>query len=211
MIAIGVVVAFLPCQMTLDNRPHLSHIDCIGIILEMPKQLVHIIEVHVVMVHLIIALRITTDITIRIHLGAPFLLGTRHIHLRVLRRMRNRRFYIGHLTLGIGIEMAQLTLIPPQHITHIGSTPTGQRHTPAYTAMQPGLSVPIAIGSKGQGTSQCINIRIWCIELDSALQRTVMHHSLHEQLSSLLVADWCYLVDRVNHEISLAPSVPLAP
>ena len=135
----------------------------------MPEQLIHIVEVHVVMVHLIITLRITTDIAIRIHLGAPFLLSTRHIHLGILRGMRNSGFYIGHLTLGIGIEMAQLTLIPSQYITHIGSTPTGQRHAPAYTAMQPGLSVPIAIGSKGQGTSQCINIRVWCIELDSAL------------------------------------------
>ena len=160
MIAIGVIVALFPCQMTLDDRPHLSHIGCIGIILEMPKQLVHIIEVHVIMVHLIIALRITTDITIRIHLCAPFFLGTRHIHLRVLRRMRNRRFYIGHLTLGIGIEMAQLTLIPPQYIPHIGSTPSGQRHTPSYTAMQPCLSVPVAICSKTKSASQCINIRI---------------------------------------------------
>ena len=79
MIAIGIVVAFLPCQMRLEYRPHLSHISGIGIVLEVPQQLVDIVQVHIVMVHLIITFRVSADVAIAVHLRAPTLLGTRHV------------------------------------------------------------------------------------------------------------------------------------
>ena len=79
MVAIGIVVAFFPCQMRLEYRPHLTHISGIGIVLEVPQQLVDVVQVHIVMVHLIITLWISTDVTIAVHLRAPTLLGTRHV------------------------------------------------------------------------------------------------------------------------------------
>ena len=105
MVTIRIIVPLLPCQMRLDDRPHLAHISRIGIILEMPKQFIDIIQIHIVVMHLIVTLRITANIPIGIHLRTPFLLGTCQIHLGVLRRMGNYRFYVRHLTLGIGIEM----------------------------------------------------------------------------------------------------------
>ena len=84
MITVRIIVSFLPNQMQFDDRPHLAHIGRISIILEMPEQLIDIIQVHVIMMHLVIPFRITTDIAIRIHLRTPFLFRTGQIHLRIL-------------------------------------------------------------------------------------------------------------------------------
>ena len=134
----------------------------------MPEQLVDVVQVHVVMVHLVVALGITTDIAIGVHLCAPAFLGSCQIHLRILRGMMDGRFNTRHLTFGIGIEMTALTVVPPQHIAHIGSTPASQRHAPTDAAMKPRRSVPVAISSKNQRTTQCIDIRIGGTELDTA-------------------------------------------
>ena len=112
MVAVGVVVAFLPCKMCLDDRPHLPHIGRVGIIAEMPEKLVHIVEVHVIMVHLIVALGIAADVTIAVHLCTPLLLSPSEIHLRVVVGMRQHRLHIRHLTLGIGIEMSARPILP---------------------------------------------------------------------------------------------------
>ena len=84
MVTIRVVVTFLPCQMRLDDRPHLLHVSRIGIILEVPEQLVDIVQVHVVVVHLVIALGIAADIAVRVHLRPPLLLRPSKIHRRIL-------------------------------------------------------------------------------------------------------------------------------
>ena len=117
MVAIRIIVPFLPCQMQLDDRPHLSHIDRIGIILEMPEQLINIIQVHIIVMHLVVTFRITADISIGIHLCTPFFLGTRQIHHGILRRMGYHWFNIRHLTLGVGIEMRNSPFMPAQYIT----------------------------------------------------------------------------------------------
>ena len=36
VVAVGVVVALLPCQVALDDGPHLAHIVLVGIVLEVP-------------------------------------------------------------------------------------------------------------------------------------------------------------------------------
>ena len=71
MVAVRVEVAFLPSQVTLQHRPHLLEICLIGIVLEVPQQLVDVVEVHIIMVHLVVTVRIAADIAIRVHLRMP--------------------------------------------------------------------------------------------------------------------------------------------
>ena len=102
--------------MRLEYRPHLPHIDGVGIILEVPQQFVDVVQVHVVMVHLVVALWITTNIAIGIHLRAPSLLSSGQILCRILRGMGNHRLDARHLTLGVGIEMTDSPVVPSEHI-----------------------------------------------------------------------------------------------
>ena len=64
MVAVWIIVPFLPRQMRLDNGPHFTHIGRIGIVLEVPEQLIHIVQVHIVVMHLVIAFRIPADIPV---------------------------------------------------------------------------------------------------------------------------------------------------
>ena len=64
MVAVGVVVAFLPRQMASDDWPHTMHIGRIGIVLKVPEQFIDVVEVHVVVVHLVVALWVTADIAV---------------------------------------------------------------------------------------------------------------------------------------------------
>ena len=80
VVAVGVEVALFPCQMTFQDWPHLLHVLCVGIVLEMPKQLVDVVEVHVVVVHLVVSVGISADISRGVHLRSPFLLCTCHVH-----------------------------------------------------------------------------------------------------------------------------------
>ena len=200
MVAIRVIVTFLPSQMTLDDGPHLAHIGCVSIILEMPKQFIDIIQVHIVVMHLVVSLRIATDITIRIHLRAPFFLGSGKIERRVLRGMRNRGFHIRYLTLGIGIEMTHGPVIPSQHISQIACAPTCQRHPPSHTTMQPRLPVPVAIGGQRQSTAKGINIRVGGLEMDSGSQVLVVFQRLLEVLLPFLGTHFHHLV---NHHFQI--------
>ena len=69
----GVEIAFLPCQVAFDDRPHLPHIQGVGMVGEMPKQLIDIVEVHIVVAHLVGLAGEFADIAIAIHLCSPFL------------------------------------------------------------------------------------------------------------------------------------------
>ena len=153
MVTIRVEIALFPSQMAFQYGPHFLEIHLVGIILKMPQQLVNVVEVHIVVMHLVVTVRIATDIAVRIHLRMPAFLRTCHLLLGILCRMRNVSRHILHLTLGVCIEMGLGTVIPTQHITQIACTPTSQRHTPANTAMQPRFSVPIAISRHHQGTT----------------------------------------------------------
>ena len=186
VVAIGVVVTFLPHQVALQQGPHLAHIVLVSIILEVPQQLVDIVQVHVVVVHLVVAIGITADIAIGIHLRVPFLLSARHLLGRVLRGMRQRGLDVRHLTIGIGIEVTDGSVLPSQHVAQITCAPTRQRHAPSDTTMQPGQSVPVAISSQHEGTTQRVDIRIWGIELDATAQLRKVVLRLDEQLRSLL-------------------------
>ena len=145
MVSIGIVVSLLPSQMTGQHRPHLSHIRGICIILEMPQQLIDIVEVHVIVVHLVVTVRVTTDIAIAIHLRSPLLLCSCQLLLGILGRMWKDWGDVTHLTIGIGIEMLHSPLVPSQHITKVTCAPACQRHAPPDTAMQPRLSVPVSV------------------------------------------------------------------
>ena len=84
MVTVGIPVTFLPFQMEFDVWPHLTEIGGIGIITEMPEQLVEEVEVHVVMVHHVVATWQTTEVAVRIHARAPFLLSPRQKILGIL-------------------------------------------------------------------------------------------------------------------------------
>ena len=105
-IVIGVEVALLPCEVQLDDGPHLTQIILIGIILQMQQQLVDVVQVHVVVVHDVFAVGIATDVAVRIHLRTPRLCLAGQQFLGVWRRIRDDRLHIGYLTVGIGIEVA---------------------------------------------------------------------------------------------------------
>ena len=145
MVAIGVEIAFLPFQMQFQQREHLAHVCGIGIIAEMPKQFIHIVEIHVIVVHLVVAVGITTDIPIGIHLRAPFLFRTGKIIGFVLRRMRIDGRYIRYLTLGIGIEVGNGTVVPSQRICYVCGSPSCQWHSPTDTTVQPRFAIPQTI------------------------------------------------------------------
>ena len=135
MVAVGIEVPLLPRQMRHDDGPHLLHIEGVGIVLEVPEQLVDIVQVHIVVVHLVVAFRIATDIAVGVHLRTPFLLGTGEVHLGILRRVGDGRLDFRHLTLGVGIEMTDGTVGPAEDITEITRTPACQGHTPTDAAV----------------------------------------------------------------------------
>ena len=126
------------------------------------------------MVHLVITIGVATDVAIGIHGRAPALGGTRQVEHGVLRGMRDNGRHINNLTLSIGIEMAHRPILPTQHIAQIAGTPTCQRHAPADTAVEPRLTVPVAIGCQGQSATQGVEIRIGGVELDATGQLTIM-------------------------------------
>ena len=64
MVAVRVEVALLPLQMSLDDGPHLAHVDRVGIVHEVAQQFVHVVQIHVVVVHLVVLLRIATDVAV---------------------------------------------------------------------------------------------------------------------------------------------------
>ena len=174
MVIVRVEIEFFPCQMTLDDRPHLPHICSVSIILEMPHQFIDVIEIHIVMVHLVITVGITADITSGIHLCAPFLQRTGAVAFRILLCSRHRDRHIRHLRFGISIEMLHRTVIPSQHISEITSTPSCQRHSPSYRSMKPCLSVPDAIRRKDEGRTESVEIRIGSDKLHSGRELTVI-------------------------------------
>ena len=186
VVAIRVVVTLLPRQVALQQGPHLAHIVLVGIILEVPQQLIDIVQVHVVVVHLVVAIGITTDVAIGIHLRVPFLLSARHLLGSILRGMWDIGLDVRHLTIGIGIEVTDGSVLPSQHVAQITCAPTRQGHAPSDTAMQPGQSVPVAISSQHEGTTQRVDIRIGGIELDATAQLRKVVLRLDEQLRSLL-------------------------
>ena len=147
----------------------------------MPQQFVYVVEVHVVMVHLVVATGITADITVGIHLCAPFLFCSCKVHSGILRRMGYNGFYSGHLTLGIGIEMGTRAVAPSQHVANISGTPTRQRHAPTDAAVQPSLSVPITVGGKDEGSCQRVQIGVWGLPTDAGCQLTVVGNSIIKQ------------------------------
>ena len=96
---------YMPGLVQRIIRPHLAEIGLVGIILEVPQQLVDVVEVHVVMVHLVVTVGIAADIAVRVHLRMPLLFRARHLLFGVLSRMRNIGRDIRDLTISIGIKM----------------------------------------------------------------------------------------------------------
>ena len=90
----------------------------------MPQEFVYVAEVHVVVVHLVVALRIAADVAVAVHLGAPFLLGPRHVLFRILGGMRIYGGDTVYLRLGVGVEMRAGAVVPAQEVAAVGSAPT---------------------------------------------------------------------------------------
>ena len=72
-VTIGVEVTLFPSQVALNDRPNLTHILPIARPIEVPQEFIHVVEVHVVMVHLIVTVRIAADVSVAIHLRTPLL------------------------------------------------------------------------------------------------------------------------------------------
>ena len=181
-VVIRVIVAFLPVEMALQHGPHPAHIDRIGIILEVPQQFVDIVQVHVIVVHDVTTVGIAADIAIGVHLRAPGLGGTSQSLFRILRRMRNHRLHIRHLTVGIGREMRDGTVGHTEHIAEEACPPPIECHAPDDSAMQPHLSIPCTVGSSHQRSTKCVNIGVGGVEDNLTGQPVMVFHGLIEEL-----------------------------
>ncbi len=195
VVAVGVVVALLPGQVRRDDGPHPSHIGRIGIVLEVPQQLVDVVQVHVVVVHLVVALGVAADIAVGVHLRAPLLFSARQVHLRILRGMWNGGRHLRHLALGVGIEVADGSVLPAQHIAQIACAPACQRHAPADAAVEPRLSVPVAVGSQHEGSAEGVDIGVGGIKLDAGSQIAIVGKDAVRLVPGLFLGHRLHLVE----------------
>ena len=76
----------------------------------MKQQFVDVVEVHVIVVHDILAVGIADDVAIRVHLSAPRLGLTGQQLLWVRSRVGDDRLNVGYLTVSVGIEMTHGTI-----------------------------------------------------------------------------------------------------
>ena len=72
----------------------------------------------------------------------------------------------GHLTVGVGIEVAASPFVPSQHVGQIAGAPSGQRHSPSHGSVQPRLTVPGAVGSRHYGRPQRVEKGIGRVHRD---------------------------------------------
>ena len=122
--------------------------------------------------------------------------------------MRNDGLNVSHLTLGVGVKVRSLALMPTEDVAHIGSTPSGQWHTPTDATVQPSLPVPVAVGCKGQCAAQSVDIGVGRMELDTVGQLSVVRDSFQKELASLFITIMDYLVDAVDGEVGFTPTLP---
>ena len=122
--------------------------------------------------------------------------------------MRNGGLHIDHQTLGIGIEMRALTVVPAQYVAHVGSPPAGQGHAPANTAVEPRLTVPVTISRKDQGTCQSIDIGVRGTEADTSGQLLIVHDGLLKETAGLVVTIVGHLVDGVDNKPRFPSTLP---
>ena len=84
------------------------------------------------MVHLIIAVRITADVSVTVLGCTPFLDGTCQMQGGILCRMGEGVGHFGDLTCRVCVEMGPGTVMPSQNIAGIGGSPATEGHSPAY-------------------------------------------------------------------------------
>ena len=184
-VIIGIEAALFPCQVTCEHRPHLSHEGGVGVILEMPQQFVDEVEVHVVVVHDIRAVRIAADITVGIHLRAPLFHCPRQAFLGVGRRAGDGRLHVCHLTGGIGGEMAFCAFRHSEDIAEISCSPAIELHTPYHSAVQPRLTIPRPVACCHQGAAESIYVRVGGVEDNAVCKPLVMLPCLVKQALAL--------------------------
>ena len=155
-VIIGIIVELLPGKMTSKYRPYTTGIFQITGPVKMPQEFIYITKIHIIMMHLIVTTRITTNISVTVLRCTPLLYGTSQSKGRILCRMWYRIGYLSHLAGSIGIEMRTGTIVPPQSIACISCTPAAKGHTPTNGTMQPDFTIPNTIGSYGKGTTQGI-------------------------------------------------------
>ena len=148
VVAIGVEVSFLPFKMTFQYRPKFPEFSLVGIVGEMPKKSVNIVEIHVIVVHHIGAVGITANITVAVHLRSPTFLGSCHILCTVLTGMGQCGWDILNLTTGVCLEMTVGAVGKSYGISNIAAPPTGQGCTPTDASMLPSLTIPQSVGSR---------------------------------------------------------------
>ena len=175
-VVVGVEVALLPGEMSRQHGPHLPHEDRIGIILEVPEQFVDVVQVHVVVMHLVGAVRVAADIAVGVHLRAPRLDSPRQTLPGVLRGMGDGGFHAGDLTVGVGREMGKGTVGQAQHVAEIAGPPSAEGHSPGDGSVEPHLSVPGPVGSGHQRPAEGVDVGVGGVEDDLSGQPVVMLH-----------------------------------
>ena len=161
-VVVGVEITLLPSKMRFQYRPHTAHIVHISRPVEMPQQLIDIAKIHIVVVHELLLIGITGNITVAVHLRSPFLQSPSQIERTVLCRMRNDRFYLGNLRSGITVEVFPCPVVATYGIARISGTPTVQRHTPTNGSVHPHLGggIPNTVGCHTQCRPERIEIGI---------------------------------------------------
>ena len=160
MVAVGVEIPLFPCKVTFYDIPHASHKNSVRIMAKVRHQLVHVVEVHVVVVHLSVVIGVAANIPVGVHLCAPFFLCPCHVHCSVLCGVGVDGRNIRHLALGVSVEVAFCPVVPSQHVSNVCCPPPSQRHAPAYASVQPCLAIPQPVGCcheiRGEGVDELI-------------------------------------------------------
>ena len=137
----------------------------------MPQQFVDVVEVHVVVAHLVGLAGQFADVSVAVHLRAPFLVGASEVAQRVLRGVRVDGRHVGHHAAGIGVEVRASAVVPPQHVAHVGPSPSRQWRAPSDASVEPCLAVPQSVGSSGEAGAQRVDIGVGGVDAQSFVGR----------------------------------------
>ncbi len=96
--------------------------------------------------------------------------------------------------------MAHGPVVESQHVAGVGGAPSGQRHAPAYAAVQPGLAVPVAVGSHDQCAAQRVDEGVGGLELYAAGHLAVQVNGVVEALEGIAVVHEVYAVAH-HHQV----------
>ena len=133
----------------------------------MPEQPVDVVDVHVIVVHRVVAVGVTADVPVAVHRCPPSFHGARHVQCGVLLRVWQRWRHVAHLALGVCCEVPVGAVGPSDGISDIASAPSGKRRAPSYASVLPCVAVPQSVGGSHEDGAEDVEDGVGRVELDS--------------------------------------------